>query len=75
MNELLLGHYLLKTNPDKRFRRWVLSNMVGNILFNALACLGGHGEARAVGVGVEAHIVVGLAHPGDERFEIIDGEN
>ena len=24
MNELLMAHYLLKTNPDKRFRRWVL---------------------------------------------------
>ena len=34
MNELLLGHYLLKTNPDKRFRRWVLSNMVGNTYYH-----------------------------------------
>ena len=25
MNELLLGHYLLKTSDDKRFRRWVLA--------------------------------------------------
>ncbi len=34
MNELLLAHYLLKTNPDKRFRRWVLSNMVGNTYYH-----------------------------------------
>ena len=34
MNELLLGHYLLKTSDDKRFRRWVLSNMVGNTYYH-----------------------------------------
>ena len=34
MNELLLAHYLLKTNPDKRFRRRVLSNMVGNTYYH-----------------------------------------
>lgn len=34
MNELLLAHYLLKTNPDKRFKRWVLSNMVGNTYYH-----------------------------------------
>ncbi len=34
MNELLLAHYMLKTNPDKRFRRWVLSNMVGNTYYH-----------------------------------------
>lgn len=34
MNELLLSHYLLKTNPDKRFRRWVLSNMVGKTYYH-----------------------------------------
>lgn len=34
MNELLLGHYLLKTNSDKRFRRWVLSNIVGNTYYH-----------------------------------------
>ena len=34
MNELLLAHYLLKPNPDKRFRRWVLSNMVGNTYYH-----------------------------------------
>lgn len=34
MNELLLGHYLLKTSDDKRFRRWVLSNMVSNTYYH-----------------------------------------
>ena len=34
MNEMLLSHYLLKTNEDKRFRRWVLSNMVGNTYYH-----------------------------------------
>ena len=34
MNELLLGHYLLKTSDDKRFRRWVLTNMVGNTYYH-----------------------------------------
>ncbi len=34
MNELLMAHYLLKTNPDKRFRRWVLSCMVGNTYYH-----------------------------------------
>ena len=34
MNELLLAHYLLKTNSDKRFRRWVLSNMVGHTYYH-----------------------------------------
>lgn len=34
MNELLLAHYLLKTNPDKRFRRWVLSSMVSNTYYH-----------------------------------------
>lgn len=34
MNELLLGHYLLKTSNDKRFRRWVLANMVGNTYYH-----------------------------------------
>ncbi len=34
MNELLMAHYLLNTNPDKRFRRWVLSNMVGNTYYH-----------------------------------------
>lgn len=34
MNELLMGHYMLKTNPDKRFRRWVLSCMVSNTYYH-----------------------------------------
>lgn len=34
MNELLFSHYLLKTNDDKRFKRWVLSNMVSNTYYH-----------------------------------------
>ena len=34
MNELLMGHYLLKTNDDKRFRRWVLSCIVSNTYYH-----------------------------------------
>ncbi len=34
MNELLLGHYLLGTSQDKRFRRWVLANMVSNTYYH-----------------------------------------
>lgn len=34
MNELLLGNYLLKTSEDKRFRRWVLANMVSNTYYH-----------------------------------------
>ncbi len=34
MNELIMGHYLLKTNPDPRFRRWVLSSMVGHTYYH-----------------------------------------
>lgn len=34
MNELLMGHYLLKTSTDKRFRRWVLTCMVGNTYYH-----------------------------------------
>jgi len=34
MNELILAHYLLKTNPDRRFRRWVISSMVGDTYFH-----------------------------------------
>ncbi len=34
MNELLMAHYMLKTNPDKRFRRWVLSCMVSNTYYH-----------------------------------------
>ncbi|MBQ1376883.1 MAG: oligoendopeptidase F [Lachnospiraceae bacterium] len=34
MNEMLLGHYLLRTSDDKRFRRWVLSSMVGHTYYH-----------------------------------------
>lgn len=34
MNELIMAHYLLKTNPDKRFRRWVLASMVGHTYYH-----------------------------------------
>ena len=34
MNELIFAHHLLKTNPDKRFRRWVLSSMVGHTYYH-----------------------------------------
>ncbi len=34
MNEILMGHYLLKTSSDPRFRRWVLSCMVGHTYYH-----------------------------------------
>ncbi len=34
MNEILLAHHLLKTNNDPRFRRWVLSCMIGNTYYH-----------------------------------------
>ena len=34
MNELLMAHYLLKTNQDPRFRRWVLSCMISNTYYH-----------------------------------------
>lgn len=34
MNELLMAHYLLKTSDDKRFRRFVLSNMISNTYYH-----------------------------------------
>lgn len=34
MNELLMAHYLLKTNPEIRFRRWVLSSMISNTYYH-----------------------------------------
>ncbi len=34
MNELFMAHYLLKTEDDPRFRRWVLSNMVSNTYYH-----------------------------------------
>ena len=34
MNELLMAHYLLKTNEEPRFRRWVLSCMISNTYYH-----------------------------------------
>ena len=34
MNELLMAHYLLKNNPEPRFRRWVLSCMISNTYYH-----------------------------------------
>ncbi|MCM1386321.1 MAG: oligoendopeptidase F [Bacillus sp. (in: Bacteria)] len=34
MNELLMAHYLLKTNPDARFKRWVLSSMISHTYYH-----------------------------------------
>ena len=34
MNELFMAHYLLKTENDPRFRRWVLANMVSNTYYH-----------------------------------------
>lgn len=34
MNELIMGHYLLHTSDDRRFRRWVLSCMVSNTYYH-----------------------------------------
>lgn len=34
MNELLMAHYLLKTNTEPRFRRWVLSCIIGNTYYH-----------------------------------------
>ncbi len=34
INELLLAHYLLKTNDDPRYRRWVLSSMIGHTYYH-----------------------------------------
>jgi len=34
MNELIMANYLLKTSEDKRFRRWVLSCIVGNTYYH-----------------------------------------
>ena len=33
-NELIMAHYLMKTNDDKRFRRWVLSSMIGHTYYH-----------------------------------------
>ena len=34
MNELILASHLVKTSDDKRFRRWVLTNMVSNTYYH-----------------------------------------
>ena len=34
MNEILLAEHLLSTNEDPRFRRWVLSCMIGNTYYH-----------------------------------------
>lgn len=34
MNELLMANYLLKTSNDKRFKRWVLSSMIGHTYYH-----------------------------------------
>lgn len=34
INELLMANYLLKTSGDKRFRRWVLSSMIGHTYYH-----------------------------------------
>lgn len=34
INELLMAHYLLKKDPDPRFRRWVLSCMISNTYYH-----------------------------------------
>lgn len=34
INELLMANYLLKINEDKRFRRWVLSSMIGHTYYH-----------------------------------------
>lgn len=33
-NEIIMAHYLLRSNPDKRFRRWVLSCMITNTYYH-----------------------------------------
>ncbi|MBE5935911.1 MAG: oligoendopeptidase F [Lachnospiraceae bacterium] len=34
MNELIMANYLKNSNPDKRFRRWVLSSMISNTFYH-----------------------------------------
>lgn len=34
LNELLMANYLLKTNTDKRFKRWVLSSMISHTYYH-----------------------------------------
>jgi len=34
MNEMLMANYLMKVNDDPRFRRWVLSSMIGHTYYH-----------------------------------------
>ncbi|MBK5242844.1 oligoendopeptidase F [Clostridium sp.] len=34
MNEMLMANYLMKDNDDPRFKRWVLSSMIGNTYYH-----------------------------------------
>jgi oligoendopeptidase F len=34
MNEMLMANYLMKINDDKRFRRWVLSSIIGRTYYH-----------------------------------------
>ncbi len=34
MNELIMAHHMLKTSDDKRFRRWVLANIIGHTYYH-----------------------------------------
>lgn len=34
MNEMLMANYLMKVNDDPRFKRWVLSSMIGNTYYH-----------------------------------------
>lgn len=34
MNEMLMANYLMKTNDESRFKRWVLSSMIGNTYYH-----------------------------------------
>ena len=34
INELLMSHYMIEQSDDKRFRRWVLANMVSNTYYH-----------------------------------------
>ncbi len=33
-NEIIMAHYLLKTDPDKRFQRWVRSSMISKTYYH-----------------------------------------
>ncbi|MCJ7687728.1 MAG: oligoendopeptidase F, partial [Clostridiaceae bacterium] len=34
MNEMLMANYLMKDNDDPRFKRWILSSMIGNTYYH-----------------------------------------